>query len=146
MNLKIRSLMLICFVLALIHANSCSPWPELRPPCVFVYVTRATSNSLNLHVFDYLTRYGYRNAAQGLEQDVPELSQRPTLPLNSNFLIDNWQQFWDNHQARARKQANAMPPQYMDVRDFLRWRVSWTSLEQRRCDLDKSEAQSHVAD
>jgi WD40 repeat protein len=40
--------------------------------------------------------------------------------LNSNFLIDNWQQFWDNHQARARKQANAMPPQYMDAQRVMR--------------------------
>ena len=67
-------------------------------------------------MYDYLVRYGYSKAAQGLEQDVPELSQRPQLPLKSNFVLDSWQAYWDNQHIRARKQVATLNPQYIDVR------------------------------
>lgn len=93
---------------------------EWRLERVFVCVNaRATTNRLNLHILDYLHRYGYVNAAHGLEQDVPELSHRPSLPLNNNLLVDYWPAIFDNYQARALKAGPPMNPKYMDVRSLI---------------------------
>lgn len=84
---------------------------------VFVCVNaRATTNSLNLHILDYLHRCGYASAAHGLEQDVADLVQRATLPLSSNMILDCWLALFESHHARTLKPGSHMNPKFVDVR------------------------------